>query len=230
MWKRRLIRQVPVFFAFAILTAVTELSEYAADVIPTVSAATYWRAHWANLLIQGVLKFALIGEIFAHVFGSYESIARLGRLLIRALGAILVLAAGLAAAYTSQNSSHGIISGAWLLDQTTFIVESGLLVFIIVFSLYFHLVCDRRLFGITLGLSISSCVHLASWAILGNLGPLDPKRMILVFLNMATYHAVVLIWFYYLLVPSKATAGATAPLPENNLEVWNRELERLVRS
>jgi hypothetical protein len=229
MWKRRLIRQVPVFFAFAILTALTELTEYAADVIPTVSAATYWRADWANLLIQGVLKFALIGEIFAHVFGSYESIARLGRLLIRALGVILVFAAAIAAAYAPKNSHFGIISGAWLLDQTTFIVESGLLLFIFIFSFYFHLVWDRRLFGITLGLSISSCVHLAFWAILGNLGPLDPKRMIFVFLNMATYHAVVLMWFYYLLVPSKVAAGPPPPLPENNLEVWNRELERLVR-
>lgn len=231
MWKRRLIRQVPVFFAFAILTAVTELTEYATDVIPTVSAATYWRADWVNLLIEGALKFALVGEIFAHVFGSYESIARLGRLLIRALGVILVLAAAIAAAYAPQSSSHAIISGAWLLEQTTFIVESGLLAFIFVFSLYFHLVWDRRLFGIALGLSISSCVHLASWAILGNLGPLDPKRIIFVFLNMATYHAVVLMWFYYLLVPAKNITEAQRPstLPENNLDAWNRELERLVR-
>jgi hypothetical protein len=229
MWRRGLIRQVPVFFAFAILTAVSELTEYATDVIPTVSPATYWRADWANLLIQGVLKFALVGEIFAHVFGSYESIARPGRLLIRALGVILVFAAAIAAAYTPQNGHFGIISGARRLDQTTFIVESGLLAFIFVFSLYFHLVWDRRLFGITLGLSISSCVHLASWAILNNLGLPDSKRIIFVFLNMATYHAVVLIWFYYLLIPSKVVVDPAARLPENHLEAWNRELERLVR-
>jgi len=242
MWKRRLVGQVPVFFAFAILTALTELTEYATDVIPTVSAATYWRADWTNLLIQGVLKFALVGEIFAHVFGSYESIARLGRLLIRALGVTLVFAAAIAAAYAPKNSHFGIISGAWLLDQTTFIVESGLLVFVFVFSLYFHLVWYRRLFGIILGLSISSCVHLASWAILGNLGPLDPKRIVLVFFNMATYHAVVLMWFYYLLVPCKttrnapksqdrptpATLGFSVDLPEHELETWNEELERLI--
>jgi hypothetical protein len=228
MWKRRLIGQVPVFFAFAILGAVTELTEYATDVIPTVSATTYWRADWANLLIQGVLKFALIGEIFAHVFGSYESIARLGRLLIRALGVVLVFTAAVAAAYAPQSSHYGIISGAWLLDQTTFIVESGLLVFIFVFSLYFHLVWDRRLFGITLGLSISSCVHLASWAVL-NLKLPDSQRIIFVFLNMATYHVCVLIWFYYLLVPGKVPTKSAVPLPENDLDVWNRELERLAQ-
>jgi hypothetical protein len=238
-WRRRLIRQVPVFFAFAILSAVTELTEYATDVIPTVSAATYWRADWASLLIQGALKFALVGEIFAHVFGSYESIARLGRLLIRTLGVGLVLAAAIAAAYTPQNGHFGIISGARLLDQAIFTVESGLLVFIFVFSLYFHLVWDRPLFGITLGLSISSCVHLASWAILDNLGLPDSKRIIFVFLNMATYHAVVFIWYYYLLVPGKTThnapqsqgsppLGLSDDLPEHELEAWNEELERLI--
>lgn len=230
--KKKLIRQLPAFFAFAVLSAVAELTEYATDVTPSVSALTYWRADWARLLIQGVLKFVLVGEIFAHVFGSYESIARLGRSLIRTLGVGLVLAAVIAAAYAPQNSHFGIISGAWLLEQTVSLIESGLWVFIFVFSFYFHLAWDRRLFGITLGLSISSCVHLASWPVLECFGPLDSRRMIFVFLNMATYHAVVLLWFYYLLVPGNDPSKhpkPPAPPPENNLELWNRELERLVQ-
>lgn len=232
IWKKRLIRQMPAFFAFAVLSAVTELAEYGADVIPIISPWTYYRTVWAGLLIQGVLKFVLIGEIFAHVFGAYEAIARLGRSLIRALGVVLVLAAAIAAAYAPQNSLFGIISGAWLLEQTIYLIETGLLAFVFVFSFYFHLTWNRHLFGITLGLSLSSCVHLASWPVLVSLGHLDPRRMIFVFLNMATYHAVVLIWFYYLLVPSKVESKApelAAPLPENNLELWNRELERLIQ-
>ena len=57
----------------------------------------------------------------------------------------------------------------------------------------------------------------------------DSKRISSYFVNMATYHVCVLIWFYYLLVPSKVAAKPAVPLPENNLEVWNRELERLVQ-
>jgi hypothetical protein len=45
---------------------------------------------------------------------------------------------------------------------------------------------------------------------------------------MATYHSCVLIWFYYLLVPHKVATKSAVPLPENNLDVWNRELERFV--
>jgi hypothetical protein len=229
IWRRRIATRVRAFFAFAVLSAVSELAVYAADVIPTVGPRTFWAINWAGLLIEGVLKFLLIGEIFSHIFGSYRSVARLGRLLIQGVGVALTLVAAAAAAYASENSRFGIVSGFHLLEQATYLIESGLLVFIFLFSFYFHLAWERRLFGITLGLSISSCVHLLSWALIDNGGLPDPKRMILVFINMATYHVCVLIWFYYLLVPSKATAGPAAPLPENNLDVWNRELERLVR-
>ena len=90
-------------------------------------------------------------------------------------------------------------------------------------------------------MSISACVHLATWAVATNAGLPPEKRVILDFINMGTYHVSVLIWFYYLLLPQKAVTKPTIPsrgpsagppevrLPENNLDVWNRELERLVQ-
>ena len=59
--------------------------------------------------------------------------------------------------------------------------------------------------------------------------PSEHVRNLFAFLDMATYHLCVLIWFYYLLVPAKATVKPTVSLPENNLAVWNRELERLLQ-
>ena len=107
-------------------------------------------------------------------------------------------------------------------------IESGLLLFIFLFASYFRLSWNHRTFGIALGLGISACVHLADWAITSS-GALIDKRHLLDFLNMATYHVCVLIWFYYLLVPQKSAIAPAAPLPEHNLEVWNRELERLLQ-
>jgi hypothetical protein len=46
---------------------------------------------------------------------------------------------------------------------------------------------------------------------------------------MGTYHVTVLIWLYYVLVPQKVVKKSVVPLPENNLAVWNRELERLLQ-
>jgi hypothetical protein len=183
---------------------------------------------WASLFIGGVLKFAVIGEIFANVFSAYSSLARLGRSLIRVVGAVLVLAAAVAAAYANKDSMFGIVSGAHLLEQTIFLIESGLLAFIFGIAFYFRLRFGRIIFGIALGLSISACVHLATWAVIANGGLPDNTRELFDFVNMGTYHFSVLVWFYYVLVPGPVPVHAAMPLPENNLDVWNRELERLV--
>jgi len=61
-----------------------------------------------------------------------------------------------------------------------------------------------------------------------NLSPSEHVRTLFDFLNNATYHVAVLIWFYYLLVPGKAPQKSTIRLPETNLTVWNREVERLL--
>ena len=228
LWRRRAASQFPVFFAFAILSSVGQLAVYAADIVPSVDPTTFWLVDWGNLVLGGILKFALIGEIFALVFGSYASLARLGKTLIRWVGIVLVFAAALAAAYAPKSETFGIISGAYLLEQTTYLIECGILVFIFLFSAYFHLSWPRRVFGIALGLSVAGCVHLATWALIDNGALPNSTRLILVFVNMATYHACVLLWFYYLLVPHKVATKSAVPLPENNLEVWNRELERFV--
>src|SRR5579863_2340707 len=237
IWKRGIARKVPAFFAFAVLSAISELAVYAADVVPSVNARIFWGVAWGSLAIEGVLKFVVVGEIFEHIFGSYASVARLGKFLIRAFGIVLVLGATLAAAYAPQDGRFGIVSGAHMLDQTIYLVESGLLVFIFLFSFYFQLAWERRLFGITLGLGISSCVHLASWALMANGGLPDSKRMMLVFVNMASYHAVVFVWYYYLLVPGRGTHNTpesqsppppaalalSVDLPDHGLEAWNEE-------
>ena len=225
--RNRVYRQHPAFFAFAVLSAFAELAVYAADIAPSVTPLGFWLVDWTSLLIEGPLKFILIGAVFSQVFGSYVSVARLGKVLIRGFGIFLVLASAVAAAYAPKDGLFGIVSGAHILEQTIYLIEAGLLVFIFVLSGYFRLSFSRPLLGIALGLGISACVHLGTWAIMANAG-LAAKRVLLDFVNMGTYHVCVLIWFYYLLVPQKVVARPAVSLPEDNLAVWNRELERLI--
>ena len=228
MWRSCLYKKFPLFFTLAMVSAMEQLTLYSCDLAPSVEAKTWWRIFWAGLLVEGILKFALVGEIFAHAFNAYSSIAQLGRLVISGVGALLVLAAAFAAAWAPQDSAFEIVTGAHLLEQTIYLVEAGLLVVIFLLSSYFSLFLDRSLFGIALGMSFSAFVHLATWAVAANAGLPPPRRVILDFVNMATYHVCVLIWFYYLLVPREVAMKAAVPLPESNLDVWNRELERLV--
>ncbi len=229
LWKRGTFRQFPAFFAFATLGAVGELGVYAAVVSPAVSAAMYWRVDWGNLILEVVLKFALIGEIFSLLLAAYTCLAQLGKRLICAIGIILIFTAVVLAAYAPAKAYFPIVYGDNLLKQATFFVETGVLLSIFLFSSYFHLHWPRQLFGIALGVSISSCVHLATWGSINNAGFTLHTRILLSFLNMATYHFCVLVWCYYLLVPQELPVQPAVPLPENNLAVWNRELERLLQ-
>jgi hypothetical protein len=234
IWRRKLQKQYPVFLIFAVVTAVEQFALCAADVIPSVTATTWWYVFWVGLLAEALIKFALIGEIFGRVFGLYSSLAKFGKLLISGVGVVLVFVATVVAVYTSRDNIHWIISGAHVLEQTIYLIECGLIFFLFLFAAYFELRWNRSAFGIALGLGISACVHLATWALMAGAGLSVYQRNLLNFLNMATYHVCVLVWFYYLLVPTKNFSKPEGPklgdppAPEHNLDVWNQELERLI--
>jgi hypothetical protein len=221
-------KQFPVFFLFAVVTAIVQLTVYTADILPSVTPLAWWKVFWAGLLLEALVKFALIGEIFGRVFGLYPSLAKLGKSLISAVGVTLVLLAAVAAAYTSKDNIYWIVSGAHVLEQTIYLIVVGLISFLFAFAAYFKLNWSRPAFGIALGLGISACVHLATWALAANANFSAQNRILLDFAHMATYHLCVLIWSYYLLLPQKSVLTSAVPLPEHSLAVWNQELERLL--
>jgi hypothetical protein len=227
--RRGLHKLFPIFVTYLLYEAIEEFTLYAMDVLPSVTWQTFWRTFCVGLIVESLLKFALLGELFSHLVRAWPAVSKLGNRLVSSAGAVLVLLATLAAALAPiDNPQHAIISRAHVLEQTLYIIQSGLVLFLFLFATYFRLTWDRPAFGILLGFGVLSCEHLASWAVTAN-GLLFERRQLLDFVNMATYHACVLTWFYYLLVPAKKATTSAVSLPENNLAVWNRELERLLQ-
>ena len=228
LWRRGLHRVFPVFLAYTIFEAIEEFTLYALDIIPSVKGETFWQVFSIGLVIEGLIRFAVIAELFVHLLRPWPALGKVGSQLIRGTGTVLVLLAALAAAYAPiDNPQYSIISRAHILQQTLYIVECGLVLFLFLFVAHFKLLWDRRTFGIALGLGILSCEHMGAWAVMAS-GALMDKRHLLDFLNMATYHVCVLIWFYYLLLPQKVVTTSAVPVPEHSLEIWNQELERLL--
>ncbi len=228
IWRRGLHKLFPVFLTYLVFEALEEFTLYGLDALPSISGETFWRAFGVGLIIEGFIKLGVIGELFFHLLRPWPAIAKVGGRLITGTGAVLVLLATLAAALVVPDNPYRIISGSHILQQTFYIVDCGLLVFVFSFAAYFKLAWDNRIFGIALGIGVLACEHLASWAVTAN-GGLSDRRQLLDFLNMATYHVCVLIWFYFLLVPQKSATTSAVLLPENNLDIWNRELERLLQ-
>jgi hypothetical protein len=228
VYRRRLHQRFPIFFSYLIYEASETFTLYAMDMIPSVSAQAYWRALWVGLIVEGLIKFALLGELLRHLLRTKPPLAKIGRRLFICTGVGLALIAVAAAAYTTPDNPYWLVGGAHLLLQSLYIVQCGLILFVFLFAAYFKVAWDRVPFGIALGFAVVFCQHMASWAIVTGV-PSPNKFVILTFLNMATYHVCVLIWFYYLLVPQKSATTSAVSLPETSLDIWNRELEHLLQ-
>jgi len=229
IWKRGLSRRVPYLVAFSLVLPTMDLVRFVLDVADWASADTFWIASWISIIVESLLKFLVIGEAFSLVLKRYPSLARLGKLLISGFGAALVLLAALAAAFSQDPSQTRLVAGFHVLAQTEYIIQFGLTLFVFLFVVHFRLTWDRLSFGVLQGFGLASCVYLASWAILANTNLSAHGRTLLDFLNSATFHFYVVLWYYYVLVPGKETPRAEVPVPAHNLEVWNRELERLLQ-
>jgi len=197
------------------------------DVTPSVSAVAYWRSEFSFLLVEGFIKFLVIGEVFTHLLRQYPPLGKLGKALISSVGMVLVFGATATAAYANP-TSFWLISATRILGRSVSVVQCGLILFLFAFAAHFHLRWQRFIFGIILGFGIVASANLAHWALVAE-WLFGQKSVLLDFVVMAVFPVCVLIWFYYLLVPQKSAITSAAPLPENSLDLWNRELERLLQ-
>ncbi|MFY9908314.1 MAG: hypothetical protein WAK56_00650 [Candidatus Sulfotelmatobacter sp.] len=230
LWRRKLHRVFPIFFAYTVFEALEEFTLYAMDILPSVTLRTWWLAFCVGLIIEGVLNVSVMVELFSHFLHSRPVTAKRGKLLITISAAILVLLAVAAAAYAPMDHPQYVWTyRGHVLLQSFYIVEGGLALFLFLFAAYNGLTWNRKDFGIALGFGILFCEHMATWSIMAT-GALPYSRYpLLDFLNMATYHVAVIIWCYYLLAREKVPTTSAVSLPENNLAIWNRELERLLQ-
>jgi len=229
-WQRGLHRTFPFFVTYLAFGAIEQFTLYTMDVVPLGSVEAFWQAFFAGAVLEGAIKFGVIGELFFHLLRSRPTLAKLGSRLISGAGASLVLLAVAVAAYTPAVSGKlAWISRAHRLLESSYVVDCGLALFLFLFAARSRLIWNHQAFGIALGLGIVWCEHMAAWALSASGAWLD-RVYLLDFLNMATYHVCVLLWFYYLLVPQKSVISpAPPPLEHNSLELWNRELERLLQ-
>jgi hypothetical protein len=228
MIRRKLYRDFPIFFAYTLWVAILGLILFALDQSPSISAVRYWQVYWMDSIACIILRFGMIWEIFAHVFQPYPALWEFGKLVFRWAAVVLLLVAVAVAVYSPSPEGLWILSGVYVVDRTISIVQSGLLLFLFMFSSYFGLSWRSYIFGIASGLGIFAAVQLGATSIWIQTSPLDPNKT-LAFVIMATFHCCVLIWLFYL-ASSEPVRRQVGEIPHNDLEVWDRELARLLHS
>jgi hypothetical protein len=225
--RHRLYRQFPMFFAYV----VSEIVQGAVIVPMILSHSTrvglYAAAYYSGLALSTALRFGIIHEIFAHMFRNYAVLHRLGKPLFRWVTVGLLLVGLALAAYQGGHDTKPLASVVHVLDLAASILQCGLLFGLFFFSSYLGLSWRSYLFGIAFGLGVFASADLVAAAIRAQTGLL--YYIPLNYFTMGTYQCCVLVWVFYLLAPERVTQYTLKTLPENDLEVWNQELQRLSR-
>jgi hypothetical protein len=227
MIRRKLYKQFPMFLLYTAFELFQFIVLFGVGRSGSFSAEQYRSMFSLGSAISTALRFGIIYEIFIHMFRDYPGLTELGRTLFRWATVGLLLVAVAMAAATHGSGAYGPVVVLSVLDRTVSLMQCGLLLFLFLFSRYFALSWRNYAFGLALGFGIFASIELATSAIRSQIGSSRADFVDLVV--MAAYHCCVLIWVFYLVVPERSTYRSPKKLPEDDLEVWNHELQRLLQ-
>jgi len=226
MVRRKLHRQFPFFSLYNLQCVLSTAVMFPMYLSSQVSGKIWWRAYLLGIALNTALRFAVIYEIYAHVFDNYAALKRLGKPIFRGALLLLFAIALVAATQTHQHGPYFVMYVLHTLEQTASILQAGLLLILFLFSAYIGLSWRNYVFGIALGLGIFASVRLATAALQASVVASGNLYVNLVVLG--SFHFAVLVWLFYLLAPEPGLNRAIG-IPDHNLELWNKELQRLSR-
>lgn len=223
---RKLYRRFPFFTLYNLESVLGVAVLFSMDLSPHVSGRLWWRVYLLDTALYTALRFAVIYEIYAYVFDNYAAVKRLGKPISRGAWLLLFAIALVAAAQTHQHDPYFVMYALHVLEQTASILQVGLLLILFLFSAYLGLSWRNYVFGMALGLGIYSSVRLATAALQASF--VASGNLYINLVVMGSFHFAVLVWLFYLLAPEPGL-NRTIGIPDHNLELWNKELQRLSR-
>ncbi len=225
MVRRGLFREFPFFFAYTIFQILEEGTLFILDHHPRVTGIQYWQAQWIGHLIAIALRFSVIREVYSNAFRDYPGFKQLSRILFRVAATALIFIAIVIVARAPDDGTIPLLAGVPKVELAASMVLGGLVLLLLGFASYAGLAWRGFGHGIAVGFGVYSCVQLATQTMRIWTGPVAGYVFDLI--TMTTYHCSVVVWLVYLLAPELA-GRRVKPLPENNLEEWNAELQRLL--
>lgn len=227
MIRRKLFRQFPAFFLYTVYEVLQFLALFTMDRIDSVSQDQWGTAELVGRTGSMILRFAVVHEIFSHVFQSYPALKAFGGVLFRWATVVLMIIAVMIVGFSSGNDLDRFKIVYAILDRAVSIVQCGLLVLLVLLARFLSFPWTSYAFGIALGLGFFASVDLGISAIRAQYGVVAGYE-ILNSIAMATYHCCVLFWVVTLLRPERRIARTGSP-PRYELEHWNSVLQRLLQ-
>jgi hypothetical protein len=198
MWRRKIHRQFPVFFYFLVAQVVNFAVTY--PLYHNAAYKWYFWCYWIGEAANAILGFKVIHEIFLDVFRPYHALKDLGTPIFKWAGAVMLLVSVVVAASNSF-SQDPIVHAVTTLERAVFMVQFGLILFLILFSRFLGVSRRQTSFGIALGFGLFAGTELMLLAM--QAGGLVGRRSHATYnlVNMLAYNGAVVLWLIYSLSP-----------------------------
>jgi hypothetical protein len=223
MFRRKLYRTFPVFFAYIIFQIVSFCVLFPLNIWGSYETVykTYFYLYWTFSAVNLILGFMIIHEVFLDVFRPYHTLKDLGSVMFKWAALVMLLVASVVAASNSGHDMEPILQAITTIQRCVRVAQCGLVLFLMVFSRYLGVSWRQQSFGIALGLGGAATVELATLALFAG-GPMSQVTVHV--LNLVAYNLAIIAWFAYVFLESPART------PEADLFTshrWERSLSDL---
>jgi hypothetical protein len=221
LWRRKLHKLFPVFFSFLIAQIVIFAVTFP---LYERNNGWYFWLYWFGELLNAVIGFKVIHEIFLDVFRPYHSLKDLGTPVFKWAGVVMLLVSVVVAASNSF-SQDPIVHAVTTMERSVRLVQFGLILFLILFSRFLGVSRKQISFGIALGFGVFAGVELMLLALHSG-GLIRQGNYNLI--NMLSYNVAVFVWFAYSLSPNVARAASGNYLQTQRWEQGLADLQHTV--
>ncbi|HMK21427.1 MAG TPA: hypothetical protein VK466_03785 [Terriglobales bacterium] len=192
----------------------------------SVTRDQYYTAWLIERYVSAGLRFAVIHEIFHHVFRTYPALQKLGGRIFRWSTALLMVVAVVLVAYTTGTNLDRLSVVPIVIDRAVDIMQVGLLVVLLLLVKYLRLTWSTYALPVAVGLGLYSSTMLVMAAFHAHYGRYF-EPVLFGHIEHISYSCSNLVWFTALLIPERAVQPVEPPSAEE-LESWNAALQRLL--
>lgn len=193
MVRRKLQRELPIFFSFLILQVAT----FAADFYSYHhSSRAYFYSYWATAALGIVIGFAVLYEVFTAVFRPFADLREFGGVLFRWAAVVLAAAALLTATSSGPLPGWRVLSVILNGVRSVEIMQCGLVLLMLLCSAYLGITLRHRIFGIALGFGVTAAMDLIAVVVFANFG--SQSQTFFQLSRMVAYNLSTLLWLGYI--------------------------------
>src|SRR5258708_9818408 len=195
-------QKFPFFTSYSLVSFVTTVALFGLRNSPKAYFYTYWPSEALGILLES----AIVYEVFRYLFSPYPALRRIALNTFQGVILVLLIVA-LAVFYknTATDKLQALATTLFIIEESTRILELGLLICLFVFSRAFHLYWKQAVFGMALGLGVFVSVELLVVSIHAQFH--TSTLGLLTLLRMLSFNVALAIRLYYILVRDAASVA-----------------------